>query len=188
MTDSTLIYTILAILSVSVAINLKLTFRILQLMRNPPPQDTALAFAPGDAVPEIRGKRLADAQAMSLDHSGRASVLLFLSSRCPKCREKLPEIAALVPRLGPAGLDLWLLTTERKGRLEEFLGDGPLMALALKVSGRAYKQLNPALASPFYLFLDHQGQLQAGGMIGDADWQSFIEQMAEFGDELESVA
>ena len=39
--------------------------------------------------------------------------------------------------------------------------------------------LNPFKVSPFYLFIDEHKKLQASGLIGDANWQSFSEQMAE---------
>ncbi len=42
-----------------------------------------------------------------------------------------------------------------------------------------YKQLNPSVSTPFYLFVDHLGQLTSGGSIGDEDWLSFMTQMEE---------
>ncbi len=52
-------------------------------------------------------------------------------------------------------------------------------ALPLLANKKNYKQLNPSISTPFYLFVDHLGQLTAGGTIGDDDWLSFMSQMEE---------
>ncbi|WKE64857.1 redoxin domain-containing protein [Gallaecimonas kandeliae] len=178
---------VLLILSLSVALNLALSFRILRLLREPPVAQDPLPVTPGELLTPVRGRTL-EGSPILLNHQGRASALLFLSSQCPKCREKLPELTALTGLLEPAGLDLWLVSNEGQGRLNRFLADTPLAPLTLRVGVKAYKKLNPSLSSPFYLFVDHEGRLQAGGTVGDPDWQSFLDQMGQIRLELAASA
>ena len=39
------------------------------------------------------------------------------------------------------------------------------------------------MSTPYYLFVNHLTELQAGGVIGDEDWQSFVQQMDEMREE-----
>lgn len=185
--EASLLYTCLIILALLVALNLKLTLHLFELIRDPsllnPP---FLARPVGDFMPEIEGKS-ANNTPVHLAELGQASVLLFLSSRCPQCKEKLAEIQALIPAADDAGLSLLLVTQEPLRHFSKFLQHELLLNQVVKVSSKQYKQLNPSISTPYYLFIDHLNQLQAGGVIGDEDWLSFSEQMSEV-EQQEAVA
>ncbi len=177
--EMSLIYTCLIILVILVALNLKLTLHLFELIKDPsilnPP------FLPrqlGDEMPELLGSNL-DKQPVALSEVQQASVLLFLSSKCPKCKEKLIEIKALLPLLENAGLTMFLVTNEPKRHIAKFLENNDLLDKVFTVDNKSYKQINPTLSTPYYLFVNHLNQLEAGGVIGDEDWLSFIEQMDE---------
>nr|WP_255522886.1 redoxin domain-containing protein [Rugamonas sp. CCM 8940] len=120
--------------------------------------------------------------------AGQPTVLLFLSSKCAKCRGKLAEIAALAPAANGAGVDLWLVSTESGWRLRRFLAGSGLERITLRVAAKAYRRLNPQLSSPAYLFIDEHGALQAGGLVGDEDWFSFVEQMRDVDADADAAA
>eukprot|EP01031_Cornospumella_fuschlensis_P019599 gene19599-24015_t len=72
-----------------------------------------------------------------------------------------------------------LVSREPAWRLRRFLAVSPLAAVAARVSTKGYKALNPTMTSPYYLFLDEDARLQAGGIIGDENWTSFRAQLHE---------
>ncbi|MGH8051864.1 MAG: peroxiredoxin family protein, partial [Arenimonas sp.] len=133
----------------------------------------------GEKVPVIDCKLLATGETVTVSGTGQAIVLVFLSSTCPKCREKLPEMERLLPLLQVAGVNMWLVSQESKWRLKHFLKETSLSAIATRVHKHDYKVLNPTQTSPYYLFIDHTGCLEAGGLIGDDNWLSFCAQMDE---------
>lgn len=185
--EVSLIYTCLLVLAILVALNLKLTLHLFELIRNPsilnPP---FLAREIGEQLPTLKGKTLVN-EVVELSGIEQATVLLFLSSRCPQCQEKLAEIESLIPLLEEAGLTLLLVTNEPKRHIVKFLKNGPLLENVLLVNKTSYKQINPTLSTPYYLFVNHLTQLEAGGVIGDEDWQSFLQQMDDMRQE-EAVA
>lgn len=177
--EPTLIYTCLLVLAVLVALNLKLTLHLFELIRNPsllnPP------FLPrqiGEPMANLTGRTLAG-QSVDLQSVEGATAMLFLSSRCPQCKQKLPELEAMIPLLQDAGLTLWLVTSERKRHFVKLLNHSPLLEHVVLVNSKAYQQVNPTLSTPYYLFVNHITELEAGGVIGDEDWQSFAQQMDE---------
>ena len=178
--DAGLLYTILAILTVSVALNLKLTFSLMHVLgRLALPELGENELEVGELVPEFKGKFLASGEKVIFDQNSQASVLLFLASKCPKCRQKLPEIQRMLPILEDTGLRTWLISNEPKWPLKRFLGMTPLFARTVLVNKKDYKILNTKLSSPYYLLIDQSGSLQASGLIGDENWLSFQSQMDE---------
>lgn len=178
--DNSVIYLILIILTFSVALNLKLTFSMLDTMHNLiAEKDRPFTPPVGEIIPNVKAKRLDTGEIITLPSSGQAVVCLFLSSTCPKCREKLSELEKLLPLLPVAGLTMWLVSQEPKWRLNRFLKGNKLASITVFVKKQDYKTLNPTQSSPFYLFMDHNTILEAGGFIGDENWQSFCEQMGE---------
>ncbi len=179
------IHLALAVLACAIALNFKLSFRLLGLLKRHGLDSASVGALPvGQSVPGVRGRVLAaDGGAgggwRDAPRAGQPTVLLFLSSKCAKCRGKLAEIAALAPSANRSGVDLWLVSVESGWRLRRFLAGSGLDGITLRVAAKAYRRLNPQLASPAYLFIDERGALQAGGLVGDEDWLSFAEQMRD---------
>jgi hypothetical protein len=181
MSELDTIHLALAALAGAVALNLQLSFRLLRLLKRHGLDGAPARPLPvGAALAAVRGRQLAGAGGWAeAPRAGQPAVLLFLSSKCAKCRGKLAELAALAPLAARAGVALWLVSSEPRWRLRRFLAGSGLDGAALCVGGKAYRRLNPLLASPAYLFVDAHGALQAGGPIGDEDWLSFAAQMRE---------
>lgn len=177
--EVSLIYICLFTLALLVALNFKLTLHLFEMIKDPsllnPP---FLAREIGDEMPEIKGKTLSK-ESLTLTQVEQPSVLLFLSSRCPKCKDKVTEIEALLPLLDDAGLSMFLVTNEPSRHITKFLSNDALSEKVLQISSKQYKQINPTLSTPYYLFINHLTQLEAGGVIGDEDWLSFLQQMDE---------
>ncbi|WP_102794633.1 hypothetical protein [Bowmanella denitrificans] len=183
--EQSLLYLCLLLLALGLALNLKLTFYLYYRIHNPPPPVALTQVPPGERLVLPKARQWLSGCKVELEADQQARVLLFLSSRCDKCREKLPQLSTLPPLAEQAGVRLWLLSTEPDKRLRRFLTDSPLIDHLLKLDKKAYQSLNPSWSSPFYLFIDHAGYLQAAGTIGDEDWQSFMQQMDEVSSEME---
>ncbi|UOD31439.1 redoxin domain-containing protein [Massilia violaceinigra] len=178
--DSDVLAVILLLLALSVALNLKLSLQLLNVVNGLSAAAKAASVLPlGEALDAFSGTRLADGAPLTVGDDGQPKVLLFLSSACPKCRHKLPEIARLAPLAREAGVALWLVSLEPGWRLRRFLQATALAGGTVRVSSADYEMLNPLMSSPSYLFVSQAGTLDARGMIGDDDWRSFCEQMDE---------
>jgi len=176
--ESQLIYFILIVLIIVTAINLKLTLRLLKIINSPPVDvNNQLPVDIGEKLPIVMGRSLNKKIEEKVSGDGVPAVLVFLSSKCPVCREKVPEIESIYTKSGDAGLTLRLITKESKSRIRHFFSDSKLLKALLVVSNKSYKTLNPTQASPYYLFIDHERRLQACGIIGDENWQSFVDQI-----------
>ncbi|MFL6657141.1 MAG: hypothetical protein ACJ8GW_03640 [Massilia sp.] len=173
------------ILAICVAINLQLSIKLLAMLRALPQEAQVLPI--GLPLPTTQGRLLADGAPLTLPLAERAAVLLFLSSKCPKCKEKLPLLTSLLPLAQEAGVDMLLPSLESAWRLRRFIGP-ELAAHTLLLKKAAYKALNPMLQTPNYTFVGAEGEVEAVGMIGDEDWLAFQAQLQEIGAGAELAA
>jgi peroxiredoxin len=168
---------VLIILVISVAINLKLTFILIRrvnplVMANTP----ELTCDIGEKLPAFNAYTY-EKKAFDVSRLNKACALIFLSSRCPQCKEKLKDIRDILPNLTPAGLELRLVSLESRRRLKSFFETQDLLEKCLLTDKSNYLSLNPRSKTPFYLFVDHNGHLEAAGTLGDENWQGFLQQM-----------
>jgi thiol-disulfide isomerase/thioredoxin len=132
----------------------------------------------GEPVPAVNGTPLSGGVPSAVCGDGAPTALLFLSSGCPKCRAELPDIAQLLPLAQRAGLQMRIVSMEPAWRLRRFLATTGLHQCAVRVRRQDYLALNPVMATPGYMFVDQDGQLEAMGMIGDDNWDSLCQQLA----------
>ncbi len=179
--DSTLIF-ILVFLILSVALNLWLTFRLVRAFRFLGIQTNATPpkLIAGTQISDFPLDRMMDKKKITLyeDHE-YAKVLVFITSKCNKCKSKLPELRTSIEKAKDAGVFIWILSLETKKRMKNFLKDDILLDATMHTSQVTYDYLNPQGASPYYLFIDAENTLQAEGFIGDENWTSFIEQIKQ---------
>lgn len=180
MIDASVLYIVLSILLFSLILNLMLTLNIMRTLRRLP-IDEGLPLTPTlqTILPQIPATLLLNGKATSFNAGQQPAVLVFLSSRCPKCEEKKAEVEAILPQADAAEVHLWLVSSETAWRTRRFLSSAVLQQHAVLTSQKHYKLLNPRQISPFYLFIDHDARVQAGGTLGDENWLSFCEQMME---------
>lgn len=173
--ENQIIYLALAVLSFGLALNLKLTMAVLRTSRRE--RDTPDMLPVGQRVPVVTAHSLNGRTPVQLVGNHQASVLLFLSSKCPKCRSKLAELEQMVPAAQEAGLALWLVSEESAWRLRRFVTSSALLSRVARVKLPDYKVLNATLMSPGYLFVNHEGVLEAIGLIGDENWLALCTQL-----------
>lgn len=176
-----LITIVLLILMFSVALNFTLTFRLFQVIRDLPHQEGATQSLPiGEVIPDLKARALHDKHPFSLhDVDADAQVMVFLSPKCSMCKDKLSDLEAILPAMQSAGVALVIVGLGSRWQMKRFFKDSGLVSQAVLMESKARRKLNPLDASPFYLFVDGQQTLQACGMLGDENWQSFQAQMHE---------
>lgn len=162
-----LIYLIITVLTGFIALNMFLTFKLLTYVKNQEEQARAHDLVAGE---EISNLPLI---------SNKPMVLVYIEPRCPKCIGKVPELEGLLQASNYAGVDLHITSIDKPRRIKKILKTSTLAQQLLTLTTKQHFMLNPFKVSPFYLFIDEQKKLQASGLIGDANWQSFSEQMAE---------
>ncbi|ATD61478.1 MAG: TlpA family protein disulfide reductase [Janthinobacterium svalbardensis] len=173
--DSTTLQLVLAALAFAVAGNIWLSLAVLRASRRERIAPTALV--PGEPLPAVQARPLTGGVRFQPGASGQATVLLFLASRCPKCVAKLAGVEQLLPLAREAGLTLWLISEEPARRLRAFLPGNSLRAATAQLALRDYRRLNPLMSSPSYVFVNHQGNVEAAGLIGDEDWLALVGQL-----------
>lgn len=154
--------------------------RLARLARRSGPAKPPLTLPIGQAVPAFEGWARADGRRItSAELEGQATILLFLSSGCPKCRGTVPELLRMLPAIRGAGVSLWIVPADSRHDISPLLEDSALLEHVLVLEPAVRERLNPRRTAPFYLFIDHQLAAVASGPIGDDDWKSFVEQMKE---------
>ena len=134
----------------------------------------------GSSMPYINGHFLeSGASYTSNQREPSATVIVFLSTHCSDCRKKIPELIHILPAIESLGIDLIIIGMEKEDKVRQFLQGTPLLSKALSVDKVARQSLNPQNATPFYLFVDADGLVQASYFIGDDNWLAFLEQMEE---------
>lgn len=179
--DSILIF-VLGFLILAVAFNLWLSFRLVRALRLLPMPTTAAPqnLTEGTLISDFSLNGITDKKSKTLyEYNQYAKVLVFLTSKCDKCKSKLPELQKSIENANDLGVLIWILSMETKRRMKGFLNDDTLLDSTMRTSQSTYDYLNPAGASPYYLFIDSENILQAEGFIGDESWINFIEQLKQ---------
>ncbi len=168
---------IAAFLAVAATTNLALVAHLLRGRRGDGGAPPDLLFPAGARVENFTGKSRAGTS-VSIAAGETAYVIVFLSKGCPKCRAAALGVAAAAARTPGRGVDLWVVTAERL-KAADIGQDQEFEAHFLDMAGIAYAMLNPRRASPAYLFIAPDMVVEAGGFIGDDNWQNFLAQLAE---------
>lgn len=179
--DPILIF-VLGFLMLTVTFNLWLTFRLIRSVRLLPMSKHVVAqkLTEGILISDFDLDRITDKKSLTLyEFPDHAKVLVFLTSKCKKCKSKLPELHESLEIANRLGVMIWILTLETKGRMKNFLQNDNLMDVSMRVSQSSYDYLNPEGASPYYLFIDAENTLQAQGFIGDENWVGFLKQLEQ---------
>ncbi len=177
--DGNLILIVLAVLTLATALNLFLTLRLAAKFRaafDPGPR----TLPAGQPVPAFAGQRRLDGKRItSTDLAGQAAILAFVSPGCSACREKVAELADILPDVLSAGIALWIVPADAVHDVARLVGDTPLVEHVLVLDKATRRRLNPDNAVPFYIFIEDPLIVRASGTIGDDDWLSFVGQMRE---------
>ncbi|MEL6538702.1 MAG: redoxin domain-containing protein, partial [Bacteroidota bacterium] len=160
------------------------TFWVIRTIKRMPSAtgDSAPPLPTGTVVADVSMDRFSDNETVSLStYPQHAKALVFLGSKCPKCKAKLPELRASMAKTQNLGVMIWIVSVEKRRRIKNFLRDEVLLDATLRTNQDTYDYLNPQSAFPYYLFIDAENTVQAEGMLGDENWMNFIEQLEQEG-------
>jgi hypothetical protein len=178
MENNLLIY-VLVILCFASALNLLLTFRLLQDRKTKATIEAHSLILPiGQVLPAFQwSTSTTGAIVDSSVLKGQAAVLVFLSAGCPACSRAMEELSALMPEIQKREVPLLILSVEQDGRVADLLKDTSLAGSCIKVERSAIQRLNPRRAVPSYIFVDENTRVMASGYTGDDNWLSFRHQL-----------
>ena len=179
--DAQLLYFSLCFIALVLAFNLFLTFALAKRLDAagllvPQVKKTSLVDT---KIAAFSASKFSDGATLTLPAANIPTVWLFLSSQCPKCRQTLPDLDAILLPCQRAGVHLQLLSLEPRKQIASFLGNSTLTEHCFMLKRKPYLALNPTRLSPAYLFINHLGFVEAEGMIGDENWLSFCQQLSE---------
>ena len=182
MLNDSILILILGFLILSVALNFFLPFRIIHTIRLLPGPTGKQPLPVGTVLPAVTFTHFTRKQPVSLHHHPEyAKVLVFLSSKCDKCKSKLPQLQEAIGKTHNLGVMIRIVSMEKRWRIKKFLRHQTLLEATLHLDKEGYASLNPLNASPAYLFVDPENRVQAEGTIGDENWLTFLEQLDEEG-------
>ncbi len=179
--DPILISGLVVVLTLAVAFNFFLYLRmsklVIQLVFASLPDSVPV----GEALPDFNARSVLDGRRISASEilAEEATVLVFLSRGCEKCRQRLPELERMLPLMQEAKVSLWVIGTGQKRLLRQYFEATLLLPRVLQVSVKYQRLLNPKYAAPFYIFVDSQRIVQASSLLGDDDWLSFRSQIGD---------
>lgn len=176
-----LLQLMLIFLSIGVLVSLWLNLRLINTIKYlRVEQNNVEQLTTGSAITDFAGHQLSDHSPINTHQfNDYAKVFLFLSSKCNKCKGKLPELDALSQYTLDAGVYLQILTHEPKRAVNGFLQGTSLASITLLIDEQTSNSLNPQGASPYYLFVSQDNVIQAQGFIGDENWLAFSDQISQ---------
>jgi peroxiredoxin len=168
-----------ALIAFLISVRLRDIAHLIRFRGQPPP---AVTFTlPIDTpVPDFDAQRLTDGTRVSTpDLAGHSTVMVFVSAACKECHKRIPELVQMQAAMRQAGVALLIVGMDSERRIRGLLKDSPLLDHVILLSSVAHRKLNPTNSTPFYIFIDEQKRVRASNLVGDEDWQSFVEQMRE---------
>ncbi|MFT5716227.1 MAG: hypothetical protein ACI9T7_000401 [Oleiphilaceae bacterium] len=180
MLNYTTVYYCLSFLALSVALNFWLTFKLLKVVNAiSPPETSASSLSIGSEMLSFNGILLSTEQTFDFYTTSPVfSILLFMSTKCDKCKENLQELESLYALSDTLGLAIWLIFTDQPRHVRYFLNQSSLLSVAVKVTNKTSIKLNPHRISPYYLFIDENRRIQTSGLMGDKEWTRFQDQIS----------
>ncbi|WP_339913759.1 redoxin family protein [uncultured Brevundimonas sp.] len=132
----------------------------------------------GTVLPTFEGRRNSDgALVTSDDLAGKNTVLVFMSSGCPQCVAKRPDLLAMLPGMKRSGVTFWIVSADDRHGVSAVVGDSALETHVLHLEADGRRRLNPNNLIPSYIFIDEQGVVRDHSHMEDENWVDFVRQM-----------
>jgi peroxiredoxin len=139
---------------------------------------------PGDVAPFFSAVTIKGVEVTSNDYSDKSIVLIFVSTSCDACRERLPEIEKELPIAQEAGIEfIYVCNDEMEIARNYFEGvninsDVLVVPRSDNVFTREYK----IPGTPYYYWINNKGIVKANDFF-DSSWPSLVKQWADIGRE-----
>lgn len=161
-----------------VLFNLLLTFGLIRRMNTRSGMPAVEMLKIGAPVPAFTAETLAGETVTLAQFAGKRLALLFMSSTCAPCREKIPELQRLTPQLAREGIVFALLFRESEEEMGAFVAEHNLtmpvwLAPPPNPLWRDYK----VSGTPFYCVIEANHKVALTGFFGP-EWDVFVRQLS----------
>lgn len=134
----------------------------------------------GKPLAEFEGVLTADGRTIRApDLFGQTTVMVLLSSGCPKCASKREDLLAMLPGMAHAGVAFYIVPADPMHGISEIVDGSPLANRVLRIRPAALLRLNPNTLTPAYLFIDENGIVRDHSHMDDENWVGFVSQMSK---------
>ena len=161
-----------------VLFNLLLTFGLIRRMNTRSRMPSGEMLKIGAPAPAFTAETLTGETVTLAQFAGRRLALLFMSSTCDPCLEKLPELQRLVLQLEREGIVFALLFREAEDETRPFVAKHNLtmpvwLAPPPNPLWRDYK----VAGTPFYCVIEANHKVALTGFFGP-EWDVFVRQLS----------
>ena len=128
------------------------------------------AEAPDFEVEDIRGRKRSLA-----DFGADKVALVFSSSSCSPCREKIPELAKMADKAQRAGYDLVIVSMDEASEARAFAEEHGITVpvLAAPLESSSIKEDYKVAGTPFFCVLDSERRVVASDFLNE-EWEQIV--------------
>lgn len=156
--------------------NLLLTMALIRRV-NTPSKTPSIGLQAGVAAPDFAAETLTGDIVHLSTYLGGKVAFLFISSTCVPCRDIIPKVLALAPKVTHATAQFILISSSQMQEtinfVKEFGIDLPVL-IAPRSQSPIFDDYQ-AIAVPSYCIINEQGIVQASGPLGEEGWNPFVE-------------
>jgi len=158
----------LVLLWVLVIFNLLITFQLIRIVAPDIWDQNSPTLKVGQKSPHFQVESL-DGQQISLSNPQIKSILLiFISTSCLTCLERIPEIRALKPFADTLGIQITIICDSNceksQSLVKEFDIDLPVV---IAPRGSSLWRDFKVIGTPFYCFVNEESKVQAAGLFNN---------------------
>ena len=125
----------------------------------------------GSEAPTFSVRQLDGTEVTNQDYPNKEIAMIFISSNCGPCREKIPQLQELYLKAEKAGIAMLVLNMEDVERTRSFAEEIQLeMPLfALPTGSNLINQTFKVPGTPSYYIIDRKGNISSAGFL-DNKW------------------
>lgn len=162
--------------------NLVLTFALIRKVNTGESHSNQKTLRPmglekGTEAPDFTAQTLDGETVTRATYAGRSTAFVFFSTLCQPCREVLPELEQLAPTAAQAGVDIVLVSKDKREATSAFLDEMQihLPVLIAPFDSNPFMKEYKATMTPSYSLIDTQGKIQSAGHPQMPEWKALAE-------------
>ena len=164
-------------LSFVIAVTCLNTMMIVKLWRSRKANShTSSATRVGDQVPTFDYYQNSKRRCSS-HHVWRPTVMVFLSSGCPKCAVAARQLEMIFLAMEARVVDLWIIGLNSYSDLTKLFRHDEITSRIVEISHQGFLKMNPTRATPLYIFVNASGIVEKRSIVGDEDWNVFVDEL-----------
>lgn len=168
----------LVLLWAIVFFNLLLTISLIRRVNEQTAMPSMETLKIGKLAPAFTAQMLTGETVTLTDFAGKRVFLVFISPSCAPCREKIPELQALAPKLAQEGIVFALLFSETVQEIRPFVAKYSLsIPVWLAPPPNPLWQDYKVAGTPFYCAIEANHEVALTGFF-ESEWELVVKQWA----------